>query len=179
MGPGGRLAGRSWSISLARMRTIHWMRKDLDISLAQIPQGRGIAEGVGSFVVSKPPAQWTAAAEARAIYDIEVLSAIFRRVEATAFASGEYEPHANAVRLGLINDDRSEVAKVVRIREEDEAAVGELAAKLEQVLGEVSTLKLAAISRILWKSLKDDAQGREPIPPSDSSQLSDLAGKVP
>ena len=126
--------GRSWNISLARMRTIHWMRKDLDISLAQIPQGQGIAERVGSFVVSKPLAQWTAADEARAIYEIEVLSAIFRRVESTVFASGEYEPHANAVRLVLTNDDGTEVAKVVRIREEDEAAVGELVAKLEQVL---------------------------------------------
>ena len=132
------------------------------------------AERVGSFVVSKPPAQWTAADEARAIYEIEFLSALFCRVEATAFSSGEYEPQANAVRLGLTNSDGSEVARVVRIRDEDEADVQELTAKLEQVLGEVTTFKLAAISRILWNGLNGDSLGRPPISSSDHLGLNDL-----
>ena len=43
----GKLAGRRWSISLARMRTIQRMRKDLGMSLAQIAQGMGMS---GSLV---------------------------------------------------------------------------------------------------------------------------------
>ena len=132
------------------------------------------AERVGSFVVSKPPAQWTAADEARAIYEIELLSALFCRVEATAFSSGEYDPQANAVRLGLTNSDGSEVARVVRIRDEDEADVQEWTAKLEQVLGEVTTFKLAAISRVLWNGLNGDSLGRPPISSSDHLGLNDL-----
>ena len=131
------------------------------------------AERVDSFVVSKPPAQWTTADEARAIYEIELLSALFCRVEATVFASGDYEPHANAVRLGLINSDGSEVAKVVRIRDEDEIAVQDLTAKVDQVLAEVRDLKLAAVSRVLWNSLRDDDGGHNLTPVMESPGLSD------
>ena len=42
----GKLAGRRWSISLARMRTIQRMRKDLGMSLAQIAQGQGVSESL-------------------------------------------------------------------------------------------------------------------------------------
>lgn len=71
------------------------------------------------------------------------------------------------------------MAKIVRIRDEDEIAVRALAAKVEQVLAESSNLKFAAISRVLWASLNHDAQGREPSSSSDSSQLSNLTGRVP
>ena len=36
----GKLAGKRWSISRARMRTIQRMRKDLGMSLAQTPKVR-------------------------------------------------------------------------------------------------------------------------------------------
>ena len=42
----GKLAGRCWSISRARMRTIHWMRKDPGMSLAQTAQGQGVSESL-------------------------------------------------------------------------------------------------------------------------------------
>ena len=102
------------------------------------------------------------------------LSALFCRVEATLFANGANEPNANAVRLGLTSNDGSEVVRVVRIRDEDEPAVQELAARLEQVLGEATTLKLAAFCRVLRKSLIDDSLGRNPTSSSDSSGLNDL-----
>ena len=44
--PAGKLAGRRWSISRARMHTIQRMRKDLGISLAQIAQGQGVSESL-------------------------------------------------------------------------------------------------------------------------------------
>ena len=42
----GKLVGRRWSISRARMRAIHRMRKDLGMSLAQIAQGQGVSESL-------------------------------------------------------------------------------------------------------------------------------------
>ena len=42
----GKLAGRCWSISRARMRTIQWMRKDMGMSLAQIAQAQGVSESL-------------------------------------------------------------------------------------------------------------------------------------
>ena len=42
----GKLAGRRWSISRTRMRTIQRMRKDMGMSLAQIAQGQGVSESL-------------------------------------------------------------------------------------------------------------------------------------
>ena len=42
----GKLVGRRWSISRARMRAIHRMRKDLGMSLAQVAQGQGVSESL-------------------------------------------------------------------------------------------------------------------------------------
>ena len=88
------------------------------------------AERIGSFVVSKPPARWTAFDEAKAMNEIDIQTAKFCRFEATVFQGDSGEPHVNAFRLGLTNGNGSEVAKVVRFREEDEATVQELAAKV-------------------------------------------------
>ena len=87
------------------------------------------AERVGSFVASKPPARWTAADETKALDEMDILAASFCRLEATVFEGQNSEPHVNAFRLGLTNGDGSEVARVVRVRQEDEIAVQELAAK--------------------------------------------------
>ena len=122
------------------------------------------AERVGSFVVSKPPARWTVADETSAIDEIDVLASTFCRVEATAFAGTGDEPNMTAVRLELTNGDGSEVARVVRIRDEDEAAIQELAARVEQVLAEASGLKLATLSRVLWHNLVGGGPAHEQIP---------------
>ena len=42
----GKLVGRRWSISRARMRAIHRMRKDLGMSLAQVAQAQGVSESL-------------------------------------------------------------------------------------------------------------------------------------
>ncbi len=111
------------------------------------------AERVGSFVVSKPPVRWTAADEIKAMNEINILAAQFCRFEATVFEGDNSEPHINAFRLGLTNGKGIEVAKVVRVRQEDQAAVQELAAKVEEVLATAENLKMAALSQALWNSL--------------------------
>ena len=42
----GKLAGPHWSISRARMHTIHRMRRDLGMFLAPIAQGQGVPESL-------------------------------------------------------------------------------------------------------------------------------------
>ena len=137
------------------------------------------AERVGSFVVSKPPARWTAADEIKAMNEIDILAARFCRLEATVFDGGNSEPHVNAFRLGLTNGDGSEVAKIVRVREEDEATVQELAAKVEQVLAEANGLQLAAISKALWNILGDDDQADRPSPAAGFQAGGDSTGELP
>ena len=114
------------------------------------------AERVGSFVVSKPPARWTAADEIKAMNEIDILAAQFCRFEATVFEGDNSEPHINAFRLGLTNGDGTEVARVVRILQEEETVVQELVAKIEQILEEDCGLKLAALSRVLWNNLSEN-----------------------
>ena len=116
------------------------------------------AERVGSFVASKPPARWTAVDETKALGEIDILAANFCRFEATVFEGENREPHVNAFRLGLTSGDGSEVARIVRVRQEDEAAVQELAAKVEEVLAEANDLQLAAISKALWNIFGDEDQ---------------------
>lgn len=136
------------------------------------------AERVGSFVVSKPPARWSAADEAKAMNEIDLLAARFCRFEATVFEGDSSESHVSAFRLGLTNGDGTEVAKVVRVRQEDEAAVKELAAKVEEVLAAANDLQLAVISEALWSILGNDDQVDRLSSPPDSHAAGDSAGEV-
>lgn len=135
------------------------------------------AERVGSFVVSKPPARWTAADEIKALNEIDVLAAQFCRFEATIFEGDDSEPLVNAFRLGLTNGDGTELAKVVRVRQKDEAAVQELAAKVEEVLAEANDLQLAAISKALWRILGNDDQVERLSLAASSGAAADSTGE--
>lgn len=109
------------------------------------------AERIGSFVVAKPPVYWTAADEARAVDEIDVLGDAFRRVEATAFVSGRDTPDLTAMRIALTAADGNEAARVVRIRPEDEPLVHALVERVEEALRgtEEGEVRLAAIARVL------------------------------
>ena len=89
------------------------------------------------------------------------------------------EPHVNAFRLGLTNGDGTEVAKVVRVRQEDEAIVQELAAKVEEVLATANDLQLAVISKAMWSILGNDDQVDRLSPAASSQAAGDSAGELP
>lgn len=110
------------------------------------------AEKVGSFVISRPPARWTVMDETRAMDEIDVLTAIFCRVETTAFIGAEEEPDVMAMRLVLTQGDGMEEALVVRTRVEDEFKLQTIAAKLEAALVDSGELRLAALARVLKSS---------------------------
>ena len=136
------------------------------------------AERVASFAVAKPPAQWTTADENEAIGQIAMLSAMFCRLEAIVFDSDDGHSNDDAFRLGLTRKDGVEVAKVIRVREEDEASVRRLVKGVERVLAESTDLRLAAVSRTLWNILTEDHQ-RNRIPPEtqprgDSDSVGEL-----
>ena len=135
------------------------------------------AERVASFVAAKPPTQWTTADENGAMNQMDILTSMFCRLEATVFDGEDNDPHVNAFRLGLTRGDGIEVAKVVRVREEDEANVRRLAAGVEQALTEASGLKLAAISMALWNMLTDDEQRGRMYPTAQSRTVSVSTGE--
>lgn len=135
------------------------------------------AERVASFVAAKPPAQWTTADENGAMNQLDILTAMFCRLEAIIFDSNSSDPHANAFRLGLTRSDGIEVAKVVRVREEDEVRVRRLATGVERVVAEAGGLKLAAVSRALWNILTDDDEGDRISPAGDSTTVGDSTGE--
>lgn len=137
------------------------------------------AERVGSFAVAKPPAQWTTADENGAIGQIDVLTAMFCRLEAIVFGSHDGDPGLNAFRLGLMRSDGIEVAKVVRVREEDEVSVRKLSKRVERVLVGRSDLRLAAVSQALWNILAGDDQRDRISPEAESKSHVDSADERP
>lgn len=111
------------------------------------------AEKVGSFVLAKPPARWTAADESRAIDEVDMLAATFCRVEATAFTGARDEPDNMAMRLLFTLSDGTEDVTIIRTRTEDEPKLEELTARLELALADSGELRVAALARMLKSSL--------------------------
>lgn len=111
------------------------------------------AEALGSFVLAKPPAKWAPGDESRAMDEIDVLSATFRRVEAVAFKASAHAS-ALAVRVSLTRGDGIEACEVIHTHPEDEAAVRALVAALATSLPADAHLSIAALSRLLWTHLE-------------------------
>jgi hypothetical protein len=113
------------------------------------------AERIGSFVIAKPPAYWTATDDVRAGDEIDLLGGAFCRVETTAFGNGLGVPDLTAVRIAVTAADGNEAARVVRYSPGDERAVDILVERLEAALGDTerSELRLAAIARLLTSSI--------------------------
>lgn len=112
------------------------------------------AEKIGSFVIAKPPAYWTATDEARAENEIDLLGGMFCRLEVATFGNGEESPDLTAVRIILTGVD-GEAARVVRFRAVDESELKALVEQLEATLGGLdhSDIRLAAITRLLQNSI--------------------------
>jgi hypothetical protein len=113
------------------------------------------AERIGSFIMSKPPASWTAADNSRSWSEIDELTGAFCRLEATAFSEGSCTPDLGAVRIAVMAADGNEASRVIRMAARDEQAVGLLVERLEAALGDTDRreLRLAAIARLLTASI--------------------------
>jgi hypothetical protein len=83
--------------------------------------------------------------------EIDILTATFCRLEATAFTEIDEEPDVTAVRLVLTQGDGIEEAFVVRTRVEDEQELQDLAKKVEDTLVDSKEFRLAALARVMQK----------------------------
>ncbi|MCC7368834.1 MAG: hypothetical protein IT306_10450 [Chloroflexi bacterium] len=147
------IARRALHVSLVARepRLVAFARSIADTALSE----DAWAEKIGSFVIAKPPAYWTAADEVRAGDEIDLLGGTFCRLEATAFGNGWDAPDVTAVRIAVTVADGNEAARVVRFRAEDEPSLGVLVERLEAALGgtERTELRLAALARLLKNNL--------------------------
>ena len=164
LGVGGGFADRA-QVSRRAARVILAAREPRLLSFARCLADSTLSEDawierIGSFLLSNPPTRWTSADEEGALDEISRLSGIFCRVEAAAFEGASDDPQATAVRIGLTSGDGMEVARIVRVRSQDEPSVEALAGRVERVLEGSAELKLAVISRVLWGSLSGDSQGQ-------------------
>ena len=85
-------------------------------------------------MAAKPPSHWTTADEARATEEIDLLSGVFCRLEATVFGSEWDTPDMTAVRIAVTGADGNEASRVVRFRADDEQSVRVLVERLEAAL---------------------------------------------
>lgn len=112
------------------------------------------AEAMASFAVSKPPIRWGPQDEARAIDEMDVLAATFRRVEAITFsAEHALNDTRSALRVGLTRGDGIEVVRIVHTRREDEGVLDRTVEQLRTLLPPSLHLRIAALSRLLWSDL--------------------------
>lgn len=145
-----RLAERATRVALGarepRLRAFAHRLADVMLS----PEGW--AEALGSFVLAKPPAKWAPIDESRAMDEIDVLGATFRRVEAVTFEANADTP-TFAVRVSLTRGDGTEAFEVIHTRPEEEAEVQAVVARLAHSLPADAQLSIAALSRLLWSHL--------------------------
>ncbi len=115
-------------------------------------------EAVASFVCSKPPRQWSDGDEEAYAENVVGLGRRLRAVERIAFDRGE-TGNGTGVRVLFTRNDGSEVGKVLYVREEEEQEVGELEARIEDVLARSKTqIGLAATARVFWRALARDPE---------------------
>jgi hypothetical protein len=105
-------------------------------------------ESVGSFVIEKPPKNWTD--EDEEAFSFELLH-LAQRLERLELVRGDQTTslHDRVIRLISTQSDGKEVAVVARVSEKDEARTSALAAKLNEALGTLDNLSLAAIAEVI------------------------------
>jgi hypothetical protein len=115
--------------------------------------------------VSKPPARWNSADEARFSGDIGILAELFYRVEATAFAVNPIEPDLSAIRINLTRGDGEDRIRVVQSSAASDASLAVVAESFAGILPQDRQARLDLLTRLLWNELArvelDDQMRRE------------------
>ena len=148
-----RLAQRAASVSLVarepRLRTFALRLRDPGLS------DEAWAEALASFVVAKPPKQWSSADEARFADEVGALAELFHRVEATAFGhGGSTAPATEAVRVSLTRADGVERVRVVQPESSGAEPPEDLVRAASARLPQSRALRLQILSRLLWEELE-------------------------
>ncbi|NGM23976.1 hypothetical protein G3576_28475 [Roseomonas stagni] len=171
-----RLAQRAASVSLVarepRLRTFALRLRDPGLS------DEAWAEALGSFIVAKPPKQWSSADEARFVEEVGALAELFHRVEAAAFSrGGSTVPVKEAVRVSLTRADGVERVRVVLPETGEAEPPEDLVRAAAARLPRSRALRLQILSRLLWEELavSDDRAERDET--TDAAAASHLERK--
>lgn len=148
------IAGRAARVSLVarepRLRTFALRLRDPGLS------DKAWAEALGSYVVSKPPAKWLAADEARFDEEAGMLAEHFCKTEAAAFAHPEMPPQIEAIRLNLTRGDGADVVRVVEGPTDEDLVkqADALAGRLPRDAG----LRMRLLTELMWRELQGEAE---------------------
>jgi hypothetical protein len=152
------VASRAARVSLVarepRLRTFALRLRDPGLT------DKAWAEALGSYVISKPPAKWLAADEARYDDEAGTLAEHFCKTEAAAFANPGMPPQAEAVRLNLTRGDGEDVVRVVEGPPDED-----LAGQADVIAGRLpqdADLRLRLLTELLWRELRADAKSAAP-----------------
>ena len=128
------------------------------------------AEAVGSLVCSRPPNRWGPDDALRFSDELEILAAVFTRLDAVTFEAASEGEESLALRVALTRGDGSEAERIVRPSPGDAARIDELASSLAASLPDSAELRVAVLARALWKEMRisSDAAGRPVAEPKSS-----------
>lgn len=121
----------------------------------------GWVEALASTVLSKPPRRWVPGDEVRCVDEFRVLAVTFRRLEAFRFA-GNPAFSERTYRVGLTRVDGAELFDVVELTAQQEADVSNAVRTLEERLPTERTLRLAALTQMLWGLLDKTPEENDP-----------------
>jgi hypothetical protein len=113
-------------------------------------------ESVGSLICSVPPSRWTDVDEERYSQELTQVCTRFRRVESIAFDKFQGGGAESAMRLSITQADGSETDRVIHVTQDDEIAVCDMENRLTELLNRSPRVGLAAVTRVLWKSLSQE-----------------------
>src|SRR5258708_33979774 len=106
------MARRAAQVKLAARepRLVAFARSVADVALAD----DAWAERIGSFVIARPPSQWSPTDDMRARGETDLLGGAFCRMEATAFGHGSEIPAPNALRTASAPAHSHATARTLR-----------------------------------------------------------------
>lgn len=114
-------------------------------------------EALAGFVLSKPPAKWAGADEARCSDELSVLASAFLRLESLALVMHDAdgaEERGRSVRVGVTGSNGSELERIIRFPEAEMPLIDEAVRRLSTMLPPERAIRVAALVRLLETELE-------------------------
>ncbi len=124
------------------------------------------AEALASFLISKPPARWSAGDEERCLLELAGLGELFHRVEVTAFEQGGVHRGQNAVRINLTRADGDDRVQVIANTDLDDKQREGLDT-MRRYLPHGKDERLQFLMKLLWDELAVNSTDEQLSTPTD------------
>ncbi|PVM90695.1 hypothetical protein [Caulobacter endophyticus] len=160
----GTLASRAARVGLAaklpRLRTFANRLRDPGTS------DESWAEALASFIISKPPARWSAGDEERCLLELASLGELFHRVEFTAFDKKGDQRGEDALRINLTRANGIDRVQVITDSQLDpkQQAVFE---EVRKFLPNGKDERLQFLTKLLWDELSVTSTDDQLTTPTD------------